>query len=531
MQTLEKLETQAAVIEFRRGTPGELAAAAFATAASTARRRLAGFGSEPTGLRPIFRLVDPFPDPDQPDSLIEEGTLIDTAGRVIWMVVSESVQPEAPERPLALLFGAAFPAADRLGGLIEGYGLHVARTPDTNAMLTMETLVPLADSEGERRSAMHVSFVRFLIDRFGERELLRFLKEADSDNVTAAAEQIFGANLSMLEEAWQRSLTGEGDGAPASSFFRLSMKFARRYWLREAEIFFWALASLSFTIGFPYVSRKLFDKAIPSGSMDKVWSSLGWLSVLLVVSMAATLRRSYLSSAVTSRVVQDLRIDMFTKLQTLDERWYNGREQGDVMTRLISDVRTLEAGISAIVREGLFQFMSLVVAAVVMLQLNWKLGLVGLATVPTLLVTFRLLAGGAQRRSLQVEQETGALATVAVESYLAREVVRSYGLAGREVSRFANVSKRLVGREVSLNKYLGIFRLLIEIVIEVVRVAILGFGAWMILRGEISLGTLVGFLSLLGQVVSPVNMLSEIGQSVQQSLGSLERIKIGRAHV
>lgn len=70
-------ETEAAVIRYRPGSAGERAVAGVAAAAKRARRRLAGLGSEPWGLRPQLCLVDAFPDPGRPGQLITSGTLVD----------------------------------------------------------------------------------------------------------------------------------------------------------------------------------------------------------------------------------------------------------------------------------------------------------------------------------------------------------------------------------------------------------------------------------------------------------------------
>ena len=130
LDELASRETDAAVIRYRPGSSGERAAGAMATAVKRARRRLAGLGSEPWGTKPQICLVDPFPDPDQPDQVMTSGTIVDAERAEVWMVVTAESPAEPPERPLALVFGSSLPAASDLGYLLEGYGLHVAGLPD-----------------------------------------------------------------------------------------------------------------------------------------------------------------------------------------------------------------------------------------------------------------------------------------------------------------------------------------------------------------------------------------------------------------
>ena len=160
----QERETEAAIFRYRPGTAGERMLPRLVTAVARARRRLAGLGSEPWGVRPVICLVDPFPDPQRPGQLVAAGTVVDTKTGEIWMVVTAEAPPEPVERPLALFFGAALPAADDLAVLLEGYGLAVAEVESPDAELRSRPLPPLAVADGELRSVMVLSFVRYLLE-------------------------------------------------------------------------------------------------------------------------------------------------------------------------------------------------------------------------------------------------------------------------------------------------------------------------------------------------------------------------------
>ena len=115
LDELRARETDEAVVRFRPGSAGEKAAPGVARAVARARKRLAGLGSEPWGGKPQVCLVDPFPDPDHPGQIVTGGSIVDAGRGEIWMVVTPESPPEAPERPLAVFFGAALPAAADIG--------------------------------------------------------------------------------------------------------------------------------------------------------------------------------------------------------------------------------------------------------------------------------------------------------------------------------------------------------------------------------------------------------------------------------
>ncbi len=513
-----------ATLRFRPGTAGARAACSVANSVKRARRRLAGLGSEPWGVQPEICLVDPIPDPDRPGEVMAEGTIVDPSRGEIWMVVTSEAPPEPPERPLALFFGASLPAAAEIEALLEGYGLFVAESPDPDPQLReIQALPPLADAEKQLASAMALSFVRFLIARGGRTEFLRLLT-APAGRVDTLAEEIYGTGLSGLEEAWRQKLLAGAAKVKTGRFLRLSARYLRPHARREAEMFVYMLLGLAFNVVFPFVTRRLFDTALPSGKFSEVLTLLAFLGVAFIVSLAAGLRRAYLTAYVGGAVVRDVRAQMFARTQSLSNSWFLRHQQGDVLSRLFSDVAVLEAGLSQTLREGVFQLLSLVVSCIVLFLLNVPLTLVVLAGAPLVALIYRGMAAGAQKRSVAVQEQTSGLLAVAAENYSAQQVVKAFALEARERSRFGRAADRLFLTQRRLALFGGVFNLSVSMVVTLLRLVVLGLGAWLILNNHLTIGGLVAFLGVMGEVLAPVAALTGLGQQIQASTGALVRI-------
>ncbi|HXW32653.1 MAG TPA: ABC transporter ATP-binding protein, partial [Acidimicrobiales bacterium] len=525
LDELESRSSDAAVIRFRPATAGAEAAPGMLDAARRARRRLKGLGSEPWGVVPTICLVDPFPDPDMPSQVVTSGTIVDPSRHEIWMVVTPESPPEAPERPLALLFGGALPAAGDLEPLLEGYGLLVSGAPDPDPQLRQEPeLPPIGQAEGELRAAMALSFVRYLVASAGRDEFLKMLAEAQPGRLDASAQSAFGAGMAALEERWRRKLAAGPPDVKTGQFLRLASGYLRPHLRREVEMFLYMLLGLVFTVVFPFVFRDLLDHAIPSGHFSQTLRLLGILAIAFVVSLLAGLRRAYLAAVVSGSVVRQLRMEMFEKLQTLSQGWFTRHEQGDVLSRLFSDVGMLEQGLSQTLRDGLFQLVSLVVSAIVLVVLDPWLALVVIAGAPVIGFVYKAMAKGAQTRSIAVQEEVGGVLSVASENYGAQSVVKAFGLQALELARFRRASDRLFNRQVKLQLFGGLFGLSVNMIVTGLRVLVLGLGAWLILHHHLTIGGLVAFMSLMGEVLSPVTVLTGIGQQIQSSTGALVRI-------
>ncbi|HLN17479.1 MAG TPA: ABC transporter transmembrane domain-containing protein [Acidimicrobiales bacterium] len=524
LDELEMRSSDAAVVRFRVGTAGEQAAPGVLRAARVARRRLAGLGSEPWGVVPTICLVDPFPDPDQPGAIMTSGTIVDGERNEIWMVVTAESPPEALERPMALCFGASLPAHADIGLLLQGYGLYVADSPDPDPELRELDPPPLAAAEGELAAAMALSYVRYLIARDGREALLRLMSTAEPGRLDSAALKEFGAGTAALEEAWRQKLHAGPPDVKAGQFIRLCIRYLRPHKRREAEMFVYMLFGLAFTVVFPFALKDLLNTAIPSGQFSQVAKLLGILLIAFVVSLLAGLRGAYLAAVVSASVVRQLRREMFDKLQDLPQAWFSQHQQGDVLSRLFSDVGMVEQGLSQTLRGGLSQILSLVVSAIVLIILNPLLALVVLAGAPLIALVYRAMAKGAQQRSIAVQEETGGVLSVATENFGAQSVVKAFNLKLRETGRFRQSSDRLFDRQVRLQLFGGLFGLSINMIVTLLRVFILGLGSWLIFHHHLTVGGLVAFMSLMGEVLSPVTSLTGIGQQIQSSTGALVRI-------
>lgn len=524
LDELSVRETDAGVIRYRPGTAGEAAAAGMATALRRARRRLAGLGSEPWGVRPQVCLVDPFPDPARPGEVVATGALVDAAHNEIWMVVTSESPPEPPERALSLLFGAVLPAADDLATVLEGYGLHLADAPDPDSQLREMELPPLGAAEGELAGAMGLSFVRYLVERGGVDSLRRLLAEARPGRVDVTAQEVYGGSLASLEDAWRRKVAAGPTAVKPRQFLRLSLRYLQPHVRREAEMFVYMLLGLGFTVVFPFAFRRLLDTAIPSGRLSEALGILALLGGAFAVSLVANLRRAYLSAYVSAAVARQVRTEMFERLQALGAGWFGGRQQGDVLSRLFSDVSVLQRGLSEAVRDGLTQVVALLVSAVVLLLLDPLLGAIVLTGTPLVGMVYRSMAAGARKRSVAVQEQTGSVLTVASENYTAQPVVKAFGLESREVARFGRSSERLFGAQVRLQLFGGLFGLSVNMIVTALRLLVLGVGSWLILEGRLTVGGLVAFMAVMGEVLSPVTVLTGIGERLQAATGALLRI-------
>jgi ABC-type multidrug transport system fused ATPase/permease subunit len=538
---IEPALTDFEVTYARAGTvwcrPGSYAAryaervAAALDAAARALDPLRRIGAD---VRPSVYLVDPFPDPNDPGRLVTAGTVVDAEQGEIWMAVTPESLPEALERPLALLYTRNLAAAADLAPIIEGYALHRAGKPFDDAVLRADPMLPpLFYVQDERRPVMAQAFVAFLVEEYGDDKVLELLQRAAPGTIDSMTVEILGAPLGLLEMRWLGSMWGTKPSSSVRGFLVRAKTYFMPYRSLMAAMFGFSLLTMTFTVLYTKVIQHLFNDVLTidfrtGESTGTFGDAIPYLLLLgggLVVGLVGHLGKESVGARLGSSIVRDVRERMFNRVQELPIGWHQSREQGDTMSRFLSDVQTFEMGTSSIIREGPIQFVTLLVNAILLLQLNVMLAVVTLLIAPTTVLVYRAMVKEAQRRSLQVEERQGAVSTVLAENLDAQPTVKAFNLENREIGRFRAVSARLARADVRLGFFVGLFNVSMNLVVQFLQIGILALGAWLVTRGDLQIGTFIAFNALVNQVINPMTQLADLGRAAQMATGALHRIE------
>ncbi len=492
-------------------------------------RALAPLCREPR-VRPTVRLVASC---DVDGVAIDDGFSIDHNGDIVLALGNPNAD-DAIVRSLAAWHAGAVPAAGELGAILDGYALVRVGAPcDDHALRAAGALRPISETTGALHTTMAHAFVRYLMAEHGEAAVVSLLTTAEPGRVDQAALGAFGAPLGALESRWVASLADDAPRTTVRDFLRQAARYFRPHKRAQAEIFVLALCSLAFTVIFAKATQRLFNNVLTpdpagggfAGDFADAVPILGVLGGGLVVTLLANLRQSLVSARLSADITNDVRNRMFSLLQDLSLGWHQRRDRGDVMSRFLSDVSTFEQGVSSVIREGALQVVTLAVNAVLLLQLDVKLGLLTLVGAPIAVGVYRVMGEQAQQRSLVVEQRKAGVGSVVAENLDAQPVVKAYGLESRERSRFAVASERLRKADIRLNFFAGLFNVSVGLVINLLRIGIMSLGVWLILRGDLKLGTFIAFSGVMGEVIAPMAQLADLGRTAQTSTGALARIE------
>lgn len=252
------------------------------------------------------------------------------------------------------------------------------------------------------------------------------------------------------------------------------------------------------------------------------------LLILVLEAVRGTLNYIYALSAgylIHTRVVPDLRARVYDKLQRLSFRFFDANATGSIINRVTSDVQSVRAFIDGVLIQFVLLLVSLVCYLGFMLSLHPGLTFACLATTPLMwlitVVFSRLVRPMYDRNRELVDTVILRLA----ESIQGIQVIKGFGREPEEISRFATDNRAVMEQQRGIFWRVSLFGPAIGYLTQINLVILLAYGGWLVTQDRLALGSgLVVFAGLLQQFSSQVANLTNIANSVQQSLSGARRV-------
>ena len=250
---------------------------------------------------------------------------------------------------------------------------------------------------------------------------------------------------------------------------------------------------------------------------------------LAVVSIAAlrglfSYSEKILAETVGQKVVSDLRVAIFARLQRLSLTFHSKRRTGDLMVRLTGDVTMLREILVPMVLDFTTQALVLAGMMALMALMDLTLTLIAVATLPLLLLATARYGGLIREASREQRRKEGKVATVASEALASVAVIQAYSIAEAVAARFSRQNFKSLNaglRSLRLEESLG---RIVEMTIAVGSCLVLWVGARRSLAGGMSPGELVVFLAYLRGLYKPTRDLVRIGAKASKAAVCGERI-------
>lgn len=283
------------------------------------------------------------------------------------------------------------------------------------------------------------------------------------------------------------------------------------------------LLEMSYELALPLGGKYLIDAIIPSGKPRNLLIFLGILLAIYLLNPILGTHRAYLTVEVNQKVRNDLQLKVFSRLLYLPHSFYAHMRVADIAARLSSDMGVVSSAVKAVMQNGLYSAISVLVAAITMLLLDAPLALLFVA-VP-LSVTANVVLSGRLRQLTFAQQTLAGDTSAFVQEHLqAHPVIKAFGLGQAATASYRTRLHTLLLVSTRLGLVEAICDEGVLLALAIGHVLILGVGGYLVMEKQLSVGTLLAFIGLLGAVFTPIETLISVSQTVQMASGALARI-------
>jgi subfamily B ATP-binding cassette protein MsbA len=239
---------------------------------------------------------------------------------------------------------------------------------------------------------------------------------------------------------------------------------------------------------------------------------------------AARFGQSYLMAAVGERVIARIRRELYGHIQGMPLAFFKSLHSAELMARVVTDVNRLARLSSTVLVMAVRQVGTIIALLVVMFAREWVLALIAVAIFPAVAVTVRSIGRKLYKINKRSQEKVAELNVVLQESFTGTKIVKAFGRERLEQDRFDGVNDQLLRLALKDHRTDQLAEPLMEVLGALGIMGALWYGGYQVIAGALTPGEFFSFTTAVILLYGPVRQLSRMANTIQQSLGSVERV-------
>jgi ATP-binding cassette subfamily B protein len=300
--------------------------------------------------------------------------------------------------------------------------------------------------------------------------------------------------------------------------------YVKRYPLLALATLACAIVGTLMVIVFPAVTKRVVDEVVHDHHPEKLMPLVWFAAFAFLVQYGMDGLRILLNNTFEQKVIFDLRSDLYSHIQFLPLRWFDNRATGDLMTRVLEDVSSVERVLIDGIEQGVVAALQVVIVLGVMFYLSLKLALLALAPLPLLASGALWYTLTAHRRYRLQRRASSTMNSLLHDNLSGIRQIKSFVREGEEHQRFNKVSDELRRATLVVMRVWAMYHPSMYLIGSLGIVLVVAVGTQAVLNGAMRLGDLVAFLMLTGFLYEPIGKLHQLNQLIQAGRAAGERV-------
>ena len=306
--------------------------------------------------------------------------------------------------------------------------------------------------------------------------------------------------------------------------------YLKPYRFRLAVVFIFAIASTVFTIISPTILGDATDKVVEGlmSGMGIDFSGLASILFLLLALYGCSLlfgvAQGWIMADVSQKVIYNLRDKMSMKLDRLPLRYFDGRTHGEIQSRMINDIETVNQTLSVSLTQMITSFTTIVGILIMMLRISVVMTLMALVVLPLSMGVIRLVVSKSQGHFKNQQKYLGYVNGHVEEMYAGHDIVKAFNREEESQQVFEEYNDKLCESAWKSQFLSGMMMPITNFIGNLAYVAVCLLGGYLAINGKISIGDIQAFIQYVRSFNQPIAQVANVANQLQSTAAAAERI-------
>ena len=306
--------------------------------------------------------------------------------------------------------------------------------------------------------------------------------------------------------------------------------YLKPYRFRLAVVFIFAIASTVFTIISPTILGDATDKVVEGlmSGMGIDFSGLASILFLLLALYGCSLLfgvvQGWIMADVSQKVIYNLRDKMSTKLDRLPLRYFDSRTHGEIQSRMINDIETVNQTLSVSLTQMITSFTTIVGILIMMLRISVVMTLMALVVLPLSMGVIRLVVSKSQGHFKNQQKYLGYVNGHVEEMYAGHDIVKAFNREEESQQVFEEYNDKLCESAWKSQFLSGMMMPITNFIGNLAYVAVCLLGGYLAINGKISIGDIQAFIQYVRSFNQPIAQVANVANQLQSTAAAAERI-------
>lgn len=274
----------------------------------------------------------------------------------------------------------------------------------------------------------------------------------------------------------------------------------------------------------PYLQKELLDKGIIGKKSEVAIPIIAALFAITIIKALLGYVKEYLYDISSSEIHEKIKNDLFSHIQTLEFKYFDDMNTGELMSRIGEDAETIWETISYGLRLFVENIIYFVFSTVILFSLNWKLSLVCIVVMTPILFMGLKLEKKFGECYGKISDKTAQINTIAEENIAGVRLVRAFTREKYEVKKFMKLNKDYYDLNMEQSSIIARYFPAMEFLTDISLIVMVVLGGAFVLNEEITLGVLTAFSGYIWNLIWPMRNFGELLNLISRNSASVKRI-------